>query len=238
MRKVVKLVSILGVLGVVGFGIISNLDKTPQTEPVAEIVASGVEESFDLDTQTADSTALQTSIPQTPTTLVEEIQAQKNDDVLEEDSKDVEQETNTQDKTQTTGGSTSTTTKPTVKPNQPKVSAPEEIDIEKILEAEKKARGVVVDNGVYDSTGAKRGAGSAELFMCGTHKNGETWIKFWKKYQNGDVETYYSGFIIADNGGYQHRSHDGDVLVHTWVIVTGMDATNTYCGHTTWEVGG
>jgi hypothetical protein len=232
MRKVIKLVSILGVLSVVGFGTLSNFDKAPQAEPVAEIVASGVEESFDLDTQTADSAALQTS-----TTLVEEIQAQTNDDVLKEDSKGVEQETNAQDKTQTTSGSTSTTAKPAVKPNQPKVSVPEEIDMEKIWEAEKKARGAVVDNGVYDSTGAKRGAGSTELFLCGTHKNGETWIKFWKKYQNGDIETYYAGYLIGGVGGHFHRVHDGETLVNTWAVIINMDATNTYCGYTTWDVG-
>jgi hypothetical protein len=225
MRKVVKLVSILGVLGVVGFGALSNFDKAPQIETVAVIVAGGAEGSFDLDIQTS-------------TTLVEEIQAQTNDDTLEEDSRGVEMNTNAQDKTQTTSGSTSTTTKPAVKPNQPKVSVPEEIDMEKIWEAEKKARGAIVDNGVYDSTGTKRGAGKIEMFVCGTHKNNETWIKFWKQYQNGDIETYYAGFVMGDNGGYHHYRHDGEMLVHTWTIVTGMDPTNTYCGYTTWDVGG
>jgi hypothetical protein len=232
MRKVVKLVSILGVLGVVGFGALSNLDKAPQTEPVAEIVASGVEESFDLDAQTTNSVATQT-----PTTLVEEIKAQTNDDVLKEDSKGLEQETNAQDKTQPTGGSVSTTTKPVVKPNKPKGSITEEIDIAKIWEAEKKARGAVVDNGFYDSTGVKRGAGDTGLFLCGTYKNGETWIKFWKKYQNGDVETYYAGFLIGDNGAYHHYRHDGVDLVHTWTVIINMDPTNTYCKYTTWDVG-
>jgi len=232
MRKVVKLVSILGVLGVVGFGITSNLNNHSQIEPATEIVAGGAEGSFGLDTQTTDSTSLQT-----PTPLVEEIQAQITNDVLEEDSKDVAQETKAQDKTQTASGFVSTTTQPVVKPNKPKGSVNEEIDIEKIWEAEKQARGAVVDNGFYDSTGAKRGAGSTELFLCGTHKNGETWVKFWKKYQNGDVETYYAGFLIGDNGGYHHRTHDGEVLTHTWTVIINMDAVNTYCGYTTWDVG-
>ena len=106
-----------------------------------------------------------------------------------------------------------------------------------MFEDQRIARGPVVDNGVFDSNGAKRFAGSTELFLCGTHENSETWIKFWKKYQNGEVETYYAGFLIGSNGAYHHYRNDRDALVHTWTVIINMDATNTYCRYTTWDVG-
>jgi len=107
-----------------------------------------------------------------------------------------------------------------------------------MFEDQRIARGPVVDNGVFDSGGTKRFAGSRERFVCGTHKDGITsFIRWWKKFQNGDIEIYYTAFDVSETLMAIHNDYDGYELPNMWNVAINEDPQNTYCWYATWDVG-